>query len=91
MVKISEILWDVDSIFHIARHNVTPEEVEQAVFEGERIILKGKEKRYVILSQCGSGRHLVVVVAFQMKGRARIITARDMNRKERAYYKRRGK
>ena len=91
MITISQILWDADSIFHIARHNLTPEEIEDAIFEGDRIILKWREKRYIILSQCSSGRHLTIVVAFKMKGRVRVITARNMNKQERTYYKRRGK
>jgi len=91
MIRISQILWDADSIFHIARHNISPEEVEEAVFEGNPIILKGREKRYIILSQCSSGRQLTIVVAFKLKGRVRVITARDMNTKERKYYNRRGK
>lgn len=91
MIRISQILWDADSIFHIARHRLTPEEVEEAVFEGDSTILKGREKRYVILSRTGSGRYLFIVVAFKMKGRVRLITARDMDEKERRYYKKVGK
>lgn len=91
MIRISQILWDVDSIYHIAKHDVTPEEVEEAVFDGHILILKAKGKRYVLLSRTSSGRHLTVVVAFKFKGRVRIITARDMTTKERQYYKRRGK
>ena len=86
-MRISQILWDVDSILHIARHHVTPEEVEEAVFEGDSVILMGKQKRFIVLSQSGSGRYLMIVVAFKMKGRVRVITAREMNRKERTYYK----
>ncbi|MEW6676213.1 MAG: BrnT family toxin [Nitrospirota bacterium] len=90
-MKITQILWDADSIYHIARHNVTPEEVEEAVFEGNSIVLKGKEKRYIILSKTISGRYLTIVVVFKLKGRVQVITARDMDEKERKYYKRRGK
>jgi uncharacterized DUF497 family protein len=90
-MKITQILWDADSIYHIAKHNVTPEEVEEAVFEGNAIVLKGKEKRYIILSETISGRYLTVVVAFKLKGRVQVITARDMDEKEKKYYKRRGK
>jgi len=90
-MKISQILWDADSIYHIAKHNVTPEEVEEAVFEGNSIVLKAKEKRYIVLSQTISKRCLTIVIAFKLKGRVQIITARDMDEKERKFYKRRGK
>jgi len=90
-VKITQIFWDADSIYHIARHNVTPQEVEEALFESNAIVLKGREKRYIILSQTTSGRYLTMVVAFKLKGRVQVITARDMDEKERKYYKRKGK
>lgn len=90
-MKITQILWDADSIYHIAKHNVTPEEVEEAVFEGNAIVLRGKEKRYVVLSKTTSGRFLTIAIAFKLKGRVQIITARDMDEKERKYYRRRGK
>jgi uncharacterized DUF497 family protein len=87
-MKISQVLWDVDSILHVAKHHIEPEEVEEAIFEENSIVLKSREKRYIVLSQGSSGRYLMIVVAFKMKGRVRVITARKMNRKERAYYNR---
>ena len=86
--SISMISHHVDSILHIARHHVESGEVEEAIFEGDSILLKSRQKRYVVLSQRGSGRYLMIVVAFKMKGRVRVITAREMNQKERTYYKR---
>lgn len=90
-MKITQIVWDADSIYHIAKHNVTPKEVEEAVFEGNSIILKGRENRYIIFSKSFSGRYLTIVAAFRLKGRVRVITARDMDEKERRYYRRKGK
>jgi uncharacterized DUF497 family protein len=90
-VKITQISWDADSVYHIAKHNITPDEVEEAVFEGNAMILKGKEKRYIVLSKTISGRYLTIVVSFKLKGRVQVITARDMDDKERQYYKRKGK
>jgi len=87
MIRISQILWDAESIVHIARHNVSPEEVEEAIFEDRPLILKGREKRYIILAVTGSGRQLMIVVAFKWKGRVRMITARDMSSSERHYYR----
>ncbi len=90
-MKISQILWDEGSVFHITRHGVSPKGVDEAVFEGNSLILKGKEGRYVVLSQTQSGRYLTIIVAFKLKGRVKVITARDMDEKERKYYQRRGK
>ena len=90
-MKISQLLWDEETVYHIARHGVAPMEVEEAVFEGNSIILKGRDWRYIILSRAASGRYLTVVIAFKLKGRVKVITARDMDEKERRYYQRRGK
>jgi hypothetical protein len=90
-MRISQILWDDESIYHIARHGISPIEVEEAIFEGNPLILKGREKRYIILSKTLGGRYLTIVIAFKLKGRVKIITARDMDEKERKYYKKRGK
>lgn len=90
-MKITQVLWDADSIYHIAKHKVTPEEVEEALFEGYSIVFKARGKQYTVLSQSISGRYLMTVIAFKLKGRVRIITARDMDKRERKYYTRKGK
>ncbi|MBI5195039.1 MAG: BrnT family toxin [Nitrospirae bacterium] len=90
-MRISQILWDEVSVYHIAGHGITPAEVEEAVFEGNSLILKGREGRYILLSQTLAGRYLTIVVAFKLKGRVKVITARGMDEKERKYYQRGGK
>lgn len=90
-MKISQILWDDESVSHIARHKVFPDEVEEAIFEGNLLMLKAKENRYFILSRTLTGRYLTIIIAFKLKGRVKVITARDMDEKERKYYQRRGK
>lgn len=90
-MKISQILWDEETIYHIAKHGISPKEVEEAIFEGNSIILKGRNGRYIVLSRAMSGRYLTIVVSFKLKGRIKVITARDMDDKEQKYYQRRGK
>ncbi len=90
-MRISQILWNAESVAHISRHRITPQEVEEAVFDGNPLVFKTRDKRYVVLSQTLSGRYLMVVIAFKLKGRVSVITARDMDEKERKYYRRRGK
>ncbi|MBI4653568.1 MAG: BrnT family toxin [Nitrospirae bacterium] len=90
-MKVSQILWDEETVFHIAKHGISPVEVEEVVFGDNPLILKGREGKYIVLSKTLSGRYLTVVIAFKLKGRAKVITARDMDEKERKYYKRRGK
>jgi uncharacterized DUF497 family protein len=90
-MKISQILWDEDSVYHISRHGVSPREIDEAIFEGNSLVLKGREGRYIVLSQTLSGRYLTIIITFKLKGRIKIITARDMDEKERKYYQKRGK
>lgn len=80
-MKISQILWDEESVFHIAKYGISPIEVEEAVFEINPLILKGMEGRYIVLSRTLSGRYLTIVIAFKLKGRVKVITARDMDKK----------
>lgn len=89
---ITEFEWDEDNIEHIAKHRVTPEEVEEIAFENEPYIRKIKKTGIrEMLGQTASGRYLKIVYVIKGKQKARVITARDMNDWERKYYQRRGK
>jgi uncharacterized DUF497 family protein len=88
-MKIEKIIWDEETINHIARHGVTPEEVEEIFFnEGDTpVIFKGKEGKYLAYGQTQSGRYLLVVWAIHYK-KTGIITARDLTKKEKQLYQR---
>ena len=88
-MTIQEIVWDEDSILHIARHGVDPEEAEQVCFSGEPSIWKAKRQRYIALGCTQSGRYLTVVFEYLGKKTARIITARAMSEAERKLYRKR--
>jgi len=71
-------------------HQVTPQEAEQAFFNSPVIVADDvkhsrKEKRYLILGQTDKNRPLFIAFTLR-KGRIRVISARDMNRKERKVY-----
>ncbi len=72
-------------------HQVSPAECEQIFFNSPLLTAddrkhSAKEKRWVVLGQTDSGRDLFI--AFTMRsGKLRVISARDMHRKERAVYK----
>ncbi len=72
------------------RHRVTPEEAEDVFFH-EPLVVRGdtrhsmQEKRYYALGQSSGGRYLFV--AFTIRhSLLRVISVRDMNRKERDAY-----
>lgn len=91
MRTISSIRWTEEAIAHISRHGVRPEEVEAVCFEGDPFIRSGKESLYYVFGHTPGGRHLFIVVREMRHGEVRIVTARDMDTKERGYYRRRGK
>ena len=71
-------------------HRVTPQEAEQVFFNAPLIVADGvkhsrEEKRFFVLGQTNEDRPLFI--AFTMrKRRIRVVSARDMNRKERKAY-----
>jgi len=76
--------WDETVVAHIARHNVTPDEVEEA-FEGKYLVYKSRDGRYALLGRSVAGRYLMI--AFVVKvGVVHVITARDMNHAEKKRY-----
>ncbi len=76
--------WDTNNIEHIARHNISPDEVE-TVFENA-LFRKGRDGRYLVYGTTDSGRYLFIVITVSKSGLARIITARNMIPTEKRYY-----
>ena len=90
-MEIVEFEWDEENIGHIARHAVSPGEVEDVAFDDEPWIKKGREQTRYMLGYTIGGRYLFVVYIFKRRGSARVITAMDMDVKSRRLYKKRGK
>ena len=83
-MRLRCLWWDETIVAHIVRHNVTPDEVEEA-FEGGHLVYKSRDGRYALLGRSAAGRYLMV--AFVVKvGVGCVITARDMNRAEKRRY-----
>jgi len=91
-MNIQNISWDQETVDHIANHEVSPEEVEQVLFNDYDIpiIMRGKENKYITYGETDSGRFLFVVWVSKYR-KTRIVTARDMTRKEKQFYRKRKK
>lgn len=88
-MKIHEFVWTEDRIEHIARHGVTPEEVEEACFGRafvQRAKSQGKNPVYYVLGQTAAGRYLLCVVIQFPDGKGYPVTARPMTDKEKRRY-----
>ena len=90
-MKITQLLWDTETVEHIARHSVAPEEVEEVVFSYPAPLTeRGREKSiYLVHGQTGSGRYLFIVIKALGKGKAKPITAREMSERDKDHYERR--
>jgi uncharacterized DUF497 family protein len=85
-MRITEFEWDDGNVLHLALgHGVEPEEAEE-VFAMRPLVRKTKRGHYAAFGPSCSGRLLVVVFEALGGGRARVITAWDMNDAERRYY-----
>ncbi|MFB7470932.1 hypothetical protein [Kitasatospora sp. NPDC056184] len=84
----TEIYWTDRSEEHIARHGVTPGEVEQVVFARPRWLTPGREGTTLCLGVTNAGRHLLVVLAVStaLQSCWYCVTARDMTGSERRLF-----
>ena len=89
-MKIQNISWDQETVNHIANHEVSPEEVEQVLFNDydTPVIMRGRENKYLAYGETDSGRFLFVVWVSKYR-KTRIVSARDMTRKEKQFYRKR--
>jgi len=96
MIDLSQVIgfdWDEGNSFKSAeKHSVSQAEAEQ-VFTDEQLFVADDvkhsqhEARYQALGRTIDGRHLHVTFTLRKnQTRVRVISARDMNRKERGLY-----
>jgi hypothetical protein len=89
-MRIYELIWSEDRIDHIARHNVNPEEVEEACFGValvQRAKAEGSNPVYYVLGQTLARRYLFCIVIQFPDGRGYPVTARPMTDKEKRRYR----
>ncbi|HVQ77212.1 MAG TPA: BrnT family toxin [Candidatus Binatia bacterium] len=91
LVKCSGFDWDEGNLGkNWARHRVAGAECEQVFFNRPLVVAadeehSDQEARYYVLGQTDTGRRLFVVLTIR-RGLIRVVSARDMNRRERAAY-----
>lgn len=96
-LRIVDIIWRPEVIDKLDwKHGVAPEEVDQVLFGQPlfRKVQKGYvqgEDVYAALGRTEAGRYLSIFIIHKQSGEALVLTARDMDDKERRYYERRGK
>jgi hypothetical protein len=91
MLYIEELIFDERNTEHIARHGVTPEEVEEVCYLAphfSRARSRRGRRRYRAIGQTESGRYLTIFLEPLSKGVFYPITARDATASERRLYQR---
>jgi hypothetical protein len=89
-MKIHAFVWPDDRIDHIARHGVSPDEVEEVCFGSafvQRAKAAGENPVYYVLGQTAAGRYLFCVVIRFPDGTAYPVTARPMTEQEKRRYR----
>jgi hypothetical protein len=90
-VRIQALVWPQERIDHIARHGVTPEQMEEVCF-GRPIVRRaeseGANPVYYVYGQIFAGRYLFGVVIQFPDGNGFPVTARTMTNKEKQRYRR---
>jgi uncharacterized DUF497 family protein len=91
-VKIIGFIWLEDIVEKLeVKHNVFPEEVEEIFNHKPKIVKMNKghfrdEDVYRALGQTEAGRYLAIFFIYKLSYEALILSARDMDRKERRSY-----
>ncbi len=87
-MRIDNIIWLPHIVDKLAwKHNVTPQEVEEVLFDNPmyRKVQKGHipgEDLYAAFGQTEAGRYLIVFLVYKKNHEAILISARDMSKKE---------
>jgi len=91
-LKIQGFIWQEKIVDKLKwKHNITTDEVEEVFQSKPKFIKKEKgkvegEDLYNALGRTESGRYLAVFFIYKSSKESLIVTARDMNIKERRYY-----
>ena len=87
------LFWSQRTIDKVkAKHNITPEEVDEVIFDSNFICHsygKGADKRECIYGQTLAGKYIFAVLSKHRgtAGKYKVITVREMKDVERKYYK----
>lgn len=85
MMVIRRLIWDAWNVPHIARHQVTPHEVEE-IKQSAFLLEKGHSGRARIIGSTKAGKLLAVILSPIGQGVYYVVTARPSSRKERQQY-----
>ncbi len=89
---LTQLVWPIEQIEHIARHGVLPHEVDEVCLSPSSMRLRMKSRGlnpgYIYLGQTFAGRYLMCAIIEFPDGNGYPITARPMDLSEKQRYRR---
>ena len=86
-MRVGSFHWDSSNTVHIARHRVSTVEAEHVLRSSRKHVRRARREAYVAYGRTADGRYLVVVFRAMEAGVIRVVTARDMEEREKAAYR----
>ncbi len=86
MVRVEGLDWDDWNVAHIAKHAVSPAEVEEFC-RGEHIVRQAHSGRLMLIGSTAGGRLLAIILAPEAGDDFYPVTARPADRRERTDYR----
>jgi uncharacterized protein len=86
MVYVRRLIWNPGGVAHVARHQVTPDEVEE-VCHGEHIVRQAYGGRIMLIGLTRANKMLSVILEPEGEDVYYPVTARSASRKEQRIYR----
>lgn len=86
-----EVKWTERSEQHVARHTVTPEEVEEVASSADSTETLSRDGTTAVFGTTLAGRYLIVLLAEAEDGRDYVVTARNMSDREKRAFREKGR
>ncbi|MBI3976904.1 MAG: BrnT family toxin [Chloroflexi bacterium] len=87
IIVVNQLRWDPSKVAHIARHGITPDEVEE-VCHGDFLVRQGYSGRLILIGPTKARRMLAVILAPTEEADAyRPVTSYPASRKFRRIYR----
>ena len=88
MLFIKRLIWNEWNTAHIARHKITPDEVEEICHGDDVLVQKGHTGRLLIIGLAKVNKMITVIIDPEPEeGVYYVVTARSSSKRERKIYK----
>jgi len=85
-IQVDNLIWNDFNTSHIAKHGVKIYEIEVLLKDKRLKFLSAKNNRFFALGKSGK-RLLAMVITKERGDKFYVVTARDMSKSERRYYR----